>query len=275
MREEVILAVDQGTTGSKAIILNSKGIVLSSHTVEFSQIFPQNDFVEHNPEELWASLVEAIKISTVKAKIDPKAIRCIGITNQRETTVIWDKTTGKSLQNAIVWQCKRTLPICKKLKEAGYENLFHRKTGLLLDPYFSGTKMKWFLENLSLPNNKKIALGTIDSFLLFRMTNGASFATEPSNASRTLLCNLQGKWDQELLDILAIPLHMLPEIKNSNATFGFTNGLGFLPDGIPITGMLGDQQAALMGQVCFLKNEAKCTYGTGSFIMMNLGAQPI
>jgi glycerol kinase len=275
MAEDVILAIDQGTTGSKALLLNAKGIVLSSHTIEFKQIFPQSDFVEHNPEDIWSSVSEAIKKSIQKAKIDARDIKCIGITNQRETTVIWDKKTKQTLLNAIVWQCKRTIPQCKKLKEAGHEKLFHEKTGLMLDPYFSGTKMKWLLDNIAISNKKDIALGTVDSFLLFKLTDGVSFATEPSNASRTLLCNFEGKWDQELLDILEIPLYMLPKIKNSNSKFGITKGLGFLPDGIPISGMLGDQQSALMGQACFSKNEAKCTYGTGSFIMMNIGNQPI
>lgn len=275
MHKDVILAIDQGTTGSKALLLNTKGKVLGSHTVEFKQIYPQNDFVEHQVNDIWNSVMQAIKTALTKANVDPKKINCIGISNQRETTVLWNKKTGQALHNAIVWQCKRTLPLCRKLKADGLEKLFHQKTGLLLDPYFSGSKMNWLLKNVSLPKKENIALGTIDSLLLFNMTKGNVFATEPSNASRTLLCNLKGEWDQELLDIFKIPRQALPEIKNSNSVFGTTKGLGFLPDGIPITGMLGDQQSALMGQACFEPNEAKCTYGTGCFIMMNIGGKPI
>lgn len=275
MRNEFILSIDQGTTGSKALILNTKGVILGSHIVEFKQIFPRNDYVEHNPNDIWNSVTKAIKVTLNKTKINPKDIKCIGITNQRETTILWNKKTGESLHNAIVWQCKRTLPLCNKLKKLGHEKLFRQKTGLLLDPYFSGTKMRWLLDKVKLPKKDDMALGTVDSFLLYRLTKGVSFATEPSNASRTLLCNLKGQWDQKLMDILKIPMSSLAEIKNSNSIFGYTKGLGFLPDGIPISGILGDQQAALMGQACFTANEAKCTYGTGCFIMMNIGKKPV
>lgn len=274
MTNKAILAIDQGTTGSKALLLSTQGKVLGAHTIEFTQYFPKNDFVEHNPDEIWASVNDAIKAVIEKANFPAKDIECIGITNQRETTVIWDKQTKKMLHNAIVWQCKRTTKICQDLKKEGFEKTFQEKTGLLLDPYFSGTKMRWLLDHLSLQNNKNIALGTIDTFLLFKMTDGISFVTEPSNASRTLLCNLLGNWDKVLLNILNIPIDMLPEIKNSNSIFGVTKGMKILPDGIPITGILGDQQAALMGQTCFSKNEVKCTYGTGCFLMMNIGETP-
>ncbi len=274
MKDKAILAIDQGTTGSKALLLSTQGQVLGSHTVEFTQYYPKNDFVEHDPEEIWDSVNEAINSVIKKTNLSVKNIECIGITNQRETTVIWEKSSQKVLHNAIVWQCKRTTKICSNLKTAGFEKLFHEKTGLLLDPYFSGTKMRWLLDHLSLQKNKNIALGTIDSFLLNKMTKGLAFATEPSNASRTLLCNLEGKWDKELLNILGISIEMLPEIKSSNSNFGVTKGMGVLPDGIPITGILGDQQAALMGQTCFAKNDVKCTYGTGCFLMMNIGEKP-
>jgi len=271
---DFILSIDQGTTGTTVAILDKKTAIVSKATVEFPQIFPSPGIVEHNLEDLWKSTVDAIKRCLLSSKINTESIKAIGITNQRETVAFWDKTTGRPLNNAIVWQCRRTSDICTRLKKKGLENEFHEKTGLYLDPYFSGTKIKWFLDNKKSENIKNICAGTIDTFLIFRLTGGKSFLTEPSNASRTLLFNLHSmKWDDDLMRHLNIPPDILPEVKKSSSKFGYTEGLAFLPDGIPITGVLGDQQAAMYGQLCFNRGDVKCTYGTGAFLLLNTGTE--
>ena len=277
---DLILAIDQGTTSTRVMILDKKLQIRGQAQAEFPQIYPKPGWVEHDPEEIWQSVLKTIKNAVTRAKCKPKDIACIGITNQRETTVLWDRETGTPVANAIVWQCRRSTEICQRLKKQGYEAMFINKTGLVLDPYFSGTKVKWLMDNN--PSLKaraqagKIAFGTIDSFLLFRLTGGKTHVTDVSNASRTLLMDIRAvKWDAELTEILDCPREMLPEIRPSAEHFGVTKDLKVLPDGIPITGIAGDQQAALFGQACFERGTAKCTYGTGSFLLMNTGDIPV
>jgi glycerol kinase len=270
--KKYILAIDQGTTGSTVALIDKKGKIVSSSNVEFPQIFPKPGLVEHNLDDIWSSIKKACKNTLKTSKADPTNIASIGITNQRETVALWDRQTGSQLHNAIVWQCRRTADICKRLKEDNHEKEFHKKTGLYLDPYFSGTKIKWLLETVMPKDLAQVCCGTIDTYLCFKLTNGNSFVTEPSNASRTLVYNIESnEWDKNLLSHLNIPIDILPEVKNSCDDFGKTSGLDFLPDGIPITGILGDQQAALFGQLCFQKGNIKCTYGTGAFLLMNSG----
>ncbi|MBK9295013.1 MAG: glycerol kinase GlpK [Oligoflexia bacterium] len=264
-----ILVIDQGTTSSRVIIFNSEGVPLAQHNVEYTQIFPKEGWVEHNPEEIWGSVQTAQKVALQKAKLSLNDIACIGITNQRETTLVWDKNTGEPLYNAIVWQDRRTADICEKLKKAKLENKFKSKAGLVLDPYFSGTKLHWILKNVA-KGKKQICFGTVDSFLMWRLSGGKIHATDTTNASRTLLMNLKTlKWDAELCKILEIPMDILPEIKPSIGEFGKT------VEGIPISGVAGDQHAALFGQSCFEVGDAKCTYGTGSFMLLNTGNKPV
>ena len=277
---DLILAIDQGTTSSRVMILDKKLNVRAQAQAEFSQIYPKPGWVEHNPEEIWQSVLKCMKAAIAKAKIKVKDIACIGITNQRETTVLWDRETGAPVANAIVWQCRRSTDICQRLRKQGYEAMFINKTGLVLDPYFSGTKVKWLMDNT--PGLKaraqmgKIAFGTIDSFLVYRLTAGRAHVTDVSNASRTLLMDIRAvKWDAELTEILDCPREALPEIRSSAEPFGVTQGMKIVPDGIPITGIAGDQQAALFGQACFERGTAKCTYGTGSFLLMNTGDIPV
>jgi glycerol kinase len=269
-----ILTLDQGTTSSRAALIDENGQWISEGQVPFRQIFPKPGWVEHDPEEIWQSVVESIRICLSRVKVQKDSIRAIGITNQRETVVLWDRETGRPLHNAIVWQCRRTQKICENLKKKKKEKIFKAKTGLVLDPYFSGTKIHWLLKNLP-QTSSSMAVGTIDSWLLWKLTGGQSHKTDVSNASRTLLMNLKTRqWDQELLKILQIPETLLPEICVSNDHFGATKGLEVLPDHIPITGMIGDQQSALFGQTCFEVGEAKCTFGTGSFLLLNIGNLP-
>lgn len=275
-----LLAIDQGTTGNTAIILSDQLEVLAKVNREFPQIYPQPGWVEHNPEDIWNGVAEVVKIAISEAGIDPSEIAAIGITNQRETTIVWEKSTGKPLYNAIVWQCRRTTPICEELQREGKEEIIREKTGLVIDPYFSGTKLKWLLDNVDGLRKKaekgEALFGTVDSFLVFRLTGGEVHVTDVSNASRTLLMNIHTlQWDEELLDLLTVPAEMLPEIRPSSQVYGYTKELDFLPDGIPVAGMAGDQQSALFGQVCFEEGEAKCTYGTGSFTLMNTGTKPV
>jgi glycerol kinase len=277
---DLILAIDQGTTSTRVMILDKKLNIRGSAQSEFPQYYPKPGWVEHNPEEIWQSVVKCIKGAVAKAKCKPKDIACIGITNQRETTVIWDRETGNAVANAIVWQCRRTTEICQRLRKQGYEAMFVNKTGLVLDPYFSGTKIKWYMDNTPGLKAKaqagRLAFGTIDSFLVYRLTGGRSHVTDVSNASRTLLMDIRAvKWDPELSEILDCPREMLPEIRSSAEPMGLTNGMKIIPDGIPITGIAGDQQAALFGQACFERGTAKCTYGTGSFLLMNTGDIPV
>ena len=270
----LILSIDQGTTGTRSILFNSKGEVVARSYEEHKQYFPSPGWVEHDPSEIWLKTLKTIKDVVSDAKMEFSEISGIGITNQRETIVVWDKNTGIPLYNAIVWQCRRTAEICDELKNSGYAEIFKEKTGLVLDPYFSGTKIKWLIENSEKIKSKlvdnSLSVGTIDSWLIYNLTG--NHITDYSNASRTLLFNIQtGTWDDELLDILKIPKHILPEVRPSSdkETYGDTGSL--FEDPIPIAGNAGDQQAALFGQNCFDQGEVKNTYGTGNFMLMNTG----
>ena len=274
-----ILAIDQGTTSSRAIIFDTKLKPRASAQKEFKQYFPNSGWVEHDPEEIWKSVLVTCKGAIKKAKTAPKNIRAIGITNQRETTVVWDRKTGKAIHKAIVWQDRRTAEICAGLKAQGHETLFAKKTGLLLDPYFSGTKVSWILDHVKDARERatrgELCFGTIDSFLIWRLTGGKSHVTDATNASRTLLYNIHsGQWDDELLNILRVPRAMLPEIKNCAAEFGVTEAK-LLGAGIPILGVAGDQQAATIGQACFEPGMMKSTYGTGCFALLNTGSKAV
>lgn len=275
MKRQYILAIDQGTTGTRAFIFDDTGSIVTSAYKEFTQYFPKPGWVEHDADEIWNSCCDVIKKALKQAHINKNLIKAIGITNQRETTVVWDRKTSKPIHKAIVWQCRRTADACQRLKR--HEPKFKRKTGLVLDPYFSGTKISWILDNVKGARSKakqgKIAFGTIDSWLIWKLTNGNSHVTDYTNASRTLIFNIrQFKWDKELLRILNVPQSVLPKVQQSGSTFGYTekNSSG-LPTGIPITGVLGDQQAALYGQGCFEPGTVKNTYGTGCFIVLNTG----
>ncbi|MBI3548243.1 MAG: glycerol kinase GlpK [Elusimicrobia bacterium] len=275
-----ILAIDQGTTGSAAAVMDAKGGVLSKTKREFRQIFPRPGWVEHDPEDIWRTVLEAVSEAVITAGVLASDIAAIGITNQRETTLLWDRAGGAPAHNAIVWQDRRTADVCAKLKKGGYEALVRRKTGLVLDPYFSGTKIRWLLDHVpglrERARRDEVAFGTVDAFLLSRLTGGAVHATDVSNASRTLLMDLKTlQWDPKLCALLGVPTQILPRIRPSIGEFGRTKGVPCLPDGIPITGVAGDQQAALFGQACFEVGEAKCTFGTGSFALLNTGAKPV
>lgn len=271
-----ILAIDQGTTGTTVAVVNVKGKIIAKTNTEFRQIFPQPGWVEHHPEEIWKSVLAMIDACMRKARLKPTEIAALGITNQRETVVVWDRKSGKAVHNAIVWQDRRTAGFCGELKGRGLEDVIRRKTGLVVDPYFSASKIHWLLKNVHGLADKAakgtVAAGTIDTFLLCRLTGGKSFKTDVSNASRTQLMDLaSGKWDDELLKLFDVPAALLPEIAASSGELGVTRGLKVLPDGIPIAGIAGDQQAALFGQTCFEEGESKCTFGTGSFLLMNTG----
>jgi glycerol kinase len=273
-----ILAIDQGTTGTTALLMDQKLNRVAEASVDFEQHFPQPGWVEHDLEEVWSTVVQTIR--EVTRSIDPKKIAAIGITNQRETLCFWERNTVKPLARAIVWQDRRTAGICDSLRERGLEPTFQKKTGLLLDPYFSGTKAAWALKNWpaleSARSKGTLCAGTIDSYVLARLTGGAIHATEPSNASRTLAFDIDTrKFDAELNGMLGLPLEIWPEVRPSSGVFGITHSVPSLPDGIPITGILGDQQAALMGQACTQQGMAKCTYGTGAFILMNTGTKKV
>ncbi len=275
-----ILAIDQGTTGTTVLVLDERLSVLAKVNKEFPQIYPRPGWVEHNPEDIWESTRATIAGALDRAGLTGEDIAGIGITNQRETTTLWRRRDGKAIHNSIVWQCRRTADVCAGLREQGLEDLFRARTGLVLDPYFSGTKVKWLLDNVkgarSLAASGDLAFGTIDSFLVWRLSGGDSHVTDVSNASRTLLMDLSTlDWDDELLGHLDVPHSVLPTIASSSEVYGHTRGLDVLPDGIPIAGMAGDQQAALFGQVCFAPGEAKCTYGTGAFLLMNTGTHPV
>ena len=274
---QYLLAIDQGTTSSTVLILDENLKLCGSASSEFEQVYPKPEYVEHRPNDIWQSVLDAIGGAIAKARINAKDIAAIGVTNQRETTVIWDRKTGTPVYNAIVWQCRRTTPYCEQLKAEGLEAEITRKTGLLCDPYFSATKIRWILDECHLQEKAEsgaICFGNIDTYLLWQLSGGAVHATEPSNASRTLLMNLETlDWDKDLLEVFNIPRQMLPDILDSNAVFGVTKGVPGLPDGIPIAGMVGDQQAALFGQCCFEAGQAKCTFGTGAFLLLNTGDQ--
>ena len=277
---DVILAIDQGTTGTTVALMNANGRLLGSVNTEFPQIYPQPGWVEHDPEAIWESVLRSIRTLFRRRLAKPSQIVGIGITNQRETSVLWDRNTGQPLNNAIVWQCRRTTDFCEQLRQAGHEPLVRERTGLVLDPYFSASKYRWLLHNTPGIDRRlkqgRVAAGTVDAFLLWRLTGGAVHATDVSNASRTSLMNLNTlEWDPELLALFDVPRQILPEIAPSSAILGRTRGIKGLPDGIPIAGIAGDQQAALFGQACFKSGEAKCTFGTGSFILMNTGSEPL
>jgi len=279
MNKRYILALDQGTTSSRAILFDHHGSIVTLAQKEFEQIFPKPGWVEHDPNEIWSSQTGVAAEAVTRAGIRTGSIAAIGITNQRETTVVWDKNTGKPVYNAIVWQDRRTAPITDRLKADGLEETFRKKTGLVLDPYFSGTKIKWILDNVEDARRKAekgdLLFGTIDSWLIWKMTDGEVHVTDVTNASRTLLYNIhENRWDDELLEILDIPRSMLPEVKSCSEVYGETAGEIFAAK-LPIAGIAGDQQAALFGQVCTQKGMAKNTYGTGCFMLMNTGEQPI
>ena len=275
---DLVLAIDQGTTGSTALLLDENVHVLGTHNVEFPNHYPQPGHVEHDVAEIWTSIGAAVEGVLAKTGASASAIRGIGITNQRETSVFWDKGTGQPLHRALVWQDRRTADRCQALKDAGHEALFKRRTGLVLDPYFSGTKAAWVLDHVDGARAKattgQALFGTIDSWLTWRLCG--AHVTDPSNASRTLLMELdQTAWDDELLDILGVPRACLPRIAPSSQIYGHTKGVGFLPDGIPVGGLIGDQQGALFGQACFGQGMAKCTYGTGAFVLLNTGDRKV
>lgn len=275
-----LIAIDQGTTGSTVVVVSPRGEVLGRATREFPQHFPQPGWVEHDVGEIWKSVLEALTAALEAARVRPQDCAGIGITNQRETTVIWDRATGAPIHRAIVWQDRRTSARCAELKQAGMEAMFRERTGLVLDPYFSGTKIEWLLSNVDGAAKRalagELAFGTIDSFLISKLTAGAVHVTDATNASRTLLFDIRRlRWDDELLAALHVPRALLPEVRSSSEVYGRTRGVPGLPDGIPIAGIAGDQQAALFGQTCFAVGEAKCTYGTGAFQLMNTGTQPM
>ncbi|KIT16542.1 glycerol kinase GlpK [Jannaschia aquimarina] len=266
-----ILAIDQGTTSSRAIVFDKNLQIVGSDQREFPQNFPDSGWVEHDPEDIWASVVAVMKGAVQKAGIEPDQIAAIGITNQRETTVVWDRETGKPIHNAIVWQDRRTADFCRKLKEEGLEAEVTERTGLLLDPYFSGTKLRWILDECG--RRDGLLFGTVDSFLIWRMTEGKSHVTDATNACRTMLSNLStGEWDADICKMLDVPIGMLPKVLDSAADFGTTDILG---PSIPILGVAGDQQAATVGQACFGKGMMKSTYGTGCFALLNVGETPV
>jgi glycerol kinase len=274
-----ILAIDQGTTSSRAIVFGRDRTIAGVGQKEFTQIFPQDGWVEHDPEEIWESVLWAIKTALKQAGIEARDVAAIGITNQRETTLIWDRQTGKPIHNAIVWQDRRTAAYCAKLKKAGHEKAVTKKTGLLLDPYFSGTKVKWLLDNVrgarKLAAKGQLSFGTIDSFLIWRLTSGKVHATDATNAGRTLLFDIgKNQWDKSLLDLFDIPASLLPEVKDCADDFGVTEASLF-GAAIPILGVAGDQHAATIGQACFEPGMLKSTYGTGCFALLNTGADMV
>ena len=273
---KAILAIDQGTTGTTVAVMNTRGVLLGSVNYEFPQIYPKPGWVEHDPEAIWASVLKGIRAVFRKGLCKPADVASIGITNQRETSLLWERRSGKPLGNAIVWQCRRTASFCEGLRKKGLEPMVRDRTGLVLDPYFSASKFRWLLNDIEGARGRArrgdIAAGTIDSYLLYRLTGGAVHATDVSNASRTSLMNLRTlDWDPELLKLFNVPKKLLPEIIPSSGDLGRTQGVPGLPDGVPIAGIAGDQQSALFGQAGFDRGAAKCTFGTGSFILMNTG----
>jgi|TARA_E500000178_G_scaffold22850_1_gene21227 glycerol kinase len=277
--KKFLVAIDQGTTSTRVILFDLEGNIKFSSQFEFNQYFPKNGWVEHNPNEIWLTTLKALKKVIKRASLLKGKILSIGITNQRETTILWNKKTGKPIYNAIVWQDRRTQEYCQKLKKKNYEKIFRKKTGLFIDPYFSATKIKWILENVrnakKLLKSNNLLFGTVDTFLIWKLTNGKYHLTEATNASRTLLFNINtNKWDKEILKKLKISENILPEIKNSADNFGYTNKK-IIGTEIPISAVLGDQQAAAVGQSCFEKGSVKSTYGTGAFVIMNTGYKKI
>lgn len=275
-----ILAVDQGTTSSRAIIFDKSMRAVSTAQKEFTQYFPGPGWVEHNAEEIWVTTATVITEALLKKNIKHSDIEAIGITNQRETTVVWDKNTGEPIYNAVVWQSTQTDKICEEIKARGYETVIREKTGLIVNPYFSSSKIKWILDNVEGAKEKaekgELLFGTMDSWIVWKLSGGKSHVTDYSNASRTQLFNINTcKWDKELLDIYGINETLLPEVKSSSGVFGYTNPSDFFNAEVPISGIAGDQQAALFGQGCFKEGMVKNTYGTGCFTLMNTGSEPV
>jgi glycerol kinase len=274
---DYILAIDEGTTGTTALLMDTELNRVAEASVEFEQHFPKPGWVEHDLTDIWSAIVQTVR--EVTQHIDPRKIMAIGITNQRETLCFWDRETTEPIAHAIVWQDRRSSEMCDQLKAKGAEPFFQEQTGLLIDPYFSGTKAAWAFKNWpkvkSVHAAGRLAVGTIDSFLIAMLSGGAVHVTEPSNASRTLCFNLHKHvWDPELCSTLGVPIDIWPEVRPSVGTFALTRGFPGLPDGIPITGVLGDQQSALLGQACVKEGQAKCTYGTGAFLLLNTGRKP-
>jgi len=277
--KKFLVAIDQGTTSTRVVLFDIKGNIKFISQFEFKQYFPKNGWVEHNPNEIWSTTIKSLRKVIHKAKQLKGNILSIGITNQRETTILWNKKTGKPIYNAIVWQDRRTQQYCEKLKKKHYENNFRKKTGLFIDPYFSATKIKWILENVKeskvLLKSNNLLFGTVDTFLIWKLTKGKKHLTDSTNASRTMLFNINNnKWDKEILKKLNIPENILPEVKNSADNFGLTDKK-IVGKEISIAAVLGDQQAAAVGQACFEKGSIKSTYGTGAFIIMNTGSKKI
>jgi len=278
-RKKFIVAIDQGTTSSRAILFNTDGVAIFKSQLEFKQYFPYNGWVEHNPEEIWQTTKKVLLKAINRSKKLKGKILTIGIANQRETTIMWDRITGKPVYNAIVWQDRRTADFCNKFKSKKRERIINRKTGLIIDPYFSGTKIKWIIDNVlkakNLLKEKRLLFGTVDTFLLWRLTKGLLHATDATNASRTMLYNITtNNWDDQILSSLNIPTSILPTIKDSSDDFGQSHA-SITGKSYPITGIVGDQQAAAIGQCCFKKGSVKSTYGTGAFVLMNTGNKKI
>lgn len=278
--KDFILAIDQGTTGTAVHLVDREGAIRFSSDQEFPQIYPHPGWVEHDPRAIWNSVTDGIRKVIEKSGASGSQISAIGITNQRETVMVWDRATHQPVMNAIVWQCRRTTEFCEKLKKRGLGPVIAKKTGLVIDPYFSASKIRWILDQNSAwakrAKSGELACGTIDSFLLWKLSGGKSHRTDVSNASRTQLMNIEKRcWDPELLKIFGVPAGLLSEISCCNDEHGFTHGVPGLPDGIPIRGMIGDQQSALFGQACFEAGTSKCTFGTGSFLLMNTGAKRV
>jgi glycerol kinase len=276
---QLILAIDQGTTGSTALVLDPDGHARGRANVEFPQHFPKPGWVEHEPEEIWASVRTAVERALAAAGAKGEDLAAIGITNQRETTILWERATGRPIHRAIVWQDRRTSERCAALKAEGHEGRVRAKTGLVLDPYFSGTKIAWILDHVdgarARAEKGELAFGTVETYLVHRLTGG-EHVTDVTNASRTLLLDLERLvWDEGMCGLLGVPMAVLPKVVGCAEEVGRTRGLGWLPDGIPIAGLAGDQQSALFGQTCFEKGEVKCTYGTGAFVLMNVGTHPV
>ena len=275
---EYILTIDEGTTSARAIVFNHKGECVSIAAKEFTQYYPKSGWLEHDANEIWTTTIEVIKKALQSGNISDSEIKAIGVTNQRETTVVWDKNTGKPLYNAIVWADRRTAEYCGSLKDKGFEPMVKKKTGLLLDPYFSGTKVRWILDNVEgaqvKAENGELCFSNIDGWIIWNLTNGKTHVTDYSNASRTLMFNINElKWDDELLEMLNVPKCMLPEVKPSSGFFATTTTNIFSRE-IPITGVAGDQQAATFGQCCFKKGMSKITFGTAGVLTLNIGDKP-
>jgi glycerol kinase len=275
-----ILALDQGTTGSTALVVDPDGRVLARGYAELPQYFPQPGWVEHDPEEIWATVERAAGAALTAARVSGADIAAVGITNQRETTIVWERATGRPIHRAIVWQCRRTAPLCDRLRADGVESLVRAKTGLVLDAYFSGTKIRWLLDEVpgarARAERGDLAFGTVDAWLIWKLTGGRVHATDATNASRTLCLDLRtGDWDDRMLEILGVPRAVLPAVSPSAGVLGETVDLGWLPRGVPIAGVAGDQQAALFGQACLTPGTAKNTYGTGCFMLLNTGPAPV